>query len=420
MKFRALTPVLLIVAFAAMLVWQYLDYHTQVESHRAEHRRYGIAVLNAFESVAIRECRGGQYQQDSLDQALAETQEKFDLAWLALRGAGDELIASAGSLVADPPASDLLSKPFQPPRPRRAGFGRRYAAGNEFRQLPGSDLELVVLTNPALLRAQLQDVLRRNLLTTLSLTLALLLFALLYWLRMRAMGLQSRLLASEEKLRSLEYLRRLGAGLVHETKNPLSVVRGFAERILHEPLETESLTASARAILEETDRTVTRLDEFLLLSRPAELRRAPFPIQQLLDELRTLLSPDLANRRATLEVHCAGQTLDADREQIRRLFMNLLLNAIAAIPDGGHIQVRCETQEGVLRIRVDDDGCGVPEELRDTLFQPYVSGREGGTGLGLSIAHRIALDHGFTLRYEPITVDGRDAGTRMTLEAPRP
>ena len=420
MKIRSLTPALLVLAFAGVVVWQLLDYRSQVDSHVAEHRRYGIAVLNAYESVAFRECRGGQYQPDSLDQALAETRHKFGLAWLTLRVPGGRTIASAGSVTGDPHPQDLFSKPFQPPQPRRGGFGRRYGAANEFTSLPEKSLELAILTDPALLEASLEGELRRNLLTTLSVSLALLLFAGLYWLRTRSLELQSQLRASEEKLRGLDYLRRLGAGLVHETKNPLSVVRGFAERILNEPLEAESLTTSARAILDETDRTVTRLDEFLLLSRPAELRRKPFPIDHLLHELQNLLSPDLANRSAKLEILCSGQTLNADREQLRRLFMNLLLNAIAALPEHGHIRISCEATEGLTRISIADDGCGVPEELRETLFQPYVSGREGGTGLGLSIAHRIALDHGFALLYEPITTDGTDAGTRMILEAPRP
>ena len=65
---------------------------------------------------------------------------------------------------------------------------------------------------------------------------------------------------------------------------------------------------------------------------------------------------------------------------------------------------------------VEDDGCGVPEALHATLFEPYVSQREGGTGLGLSIASRIAIDHGFELRHEP----RQPHGTRMILEVPRP
>ncbi len=417
MRVRSITPTLLVLTLAltGVLAWQYLDYRSQVHSHEGEHRRHGIAVLSAFESVAFRECRGGQYDPNNLAKALAETKAKFDLAWLALEGPEGQIIAQVGERQEQPDPLHVFQKSFTPPRPRRGGFGRRFAAAREFVSLPEDGLEILIRTDPSELQAKLEEDRHRNLLTALSLSLALLLFTGLYVGRTRSLELRSRLLASEEKLRSLEYLRRLGAGLVHETKNPLSVVRGFAERILHKPLEGESLTASARAILEETDRTVSRLDEFLLLSRPAELNRTPFPLGQLLAELAILLGPDLDSRSAQLDIHCTDLILDADREQIRRLFMNLLLNATAALSEGGHIQIDCEAIDSGQRITISDDGCGVPEELRDTLFEPYVTGREGGTGLGLSIAHRIALDHGFSLRYEPVS----PTGTRMILEAPR-
>lgn len=418
MRTRSLTSAILglALALAAVVVWQVLDYQAQVRAHEAEHRRHGFAVLNAFESVAIRECRGGQYRPEDLDAALAETREKFSLAWLALRDGQGRTLSESGQAEDSTGPLHLFRKPFQPPRPRRGGFGRGFGSGRKTTALPESGLEILIRTDPGELDAKLAEDFRRNLITTLSLSVALLLFALLYWHRIRSLELRSQLLASEEKLRSLDYLRRLGAGLVHETKNPLSVVRGFTERILHKPLEGEDLTQTARAILDETDRTVSRLDEFLLLSRPAKLKRSPFAVDALLGELGLLLGPDIHNRSAHLDIRCSGQILDADREQIRRLFMNLLLNAVAAIPEGGHIRIDCESNGDLTRIMVTDDGFGVAPELRDTLFEPYVTGREGGTGLGLSIAHRIALDHGFTLRYEP----NSPTGTRLILEAPRP
>jgi signal transduction histidine kinase len=98
------------------------------------------------------------------------------------------------------------------------------------------------------------------------------------------------------------------------------------------------------------------------------------------------------------------------------MLLNLLLNAIAAIEEGGRITLRSESSStGTgLRIVVQDDGCGVPDSLRDSLFEPYVTGREGGTGLGLAICRRIAIDHGFTLDFE----DAPCGGTRMVITVP--
>jgi len=273
---------------------------------------------------------------------------------------------------------------------------------------------LTLLLSPEILAQKLAQRRTRFIVTTSVLSLAILLFGGVFWMRTRSLKLRGALEEGRRKLQSLESLRRLGAGLVHETKNPLGVVRGFAERISRTPLEPDKLASTARAIIDETDRTVARLDEFLLFSRPAELRRTALDVRALFDELATLLDADLETADAELVIECCGAQIDADHDQIRRLFLNLLLNAIQAVEPGGRITVSCRKGEDALLLTVEDDGAGVPEALYSTLFEPYVSDRKGGTGLGLSIASRIAVDHGFELRHEPV----QPHGTRMILEVP--
>ncbi|MBK8980352.1 MAG: hypothetical protein IPM29_30995 [Planctomycetes bacterium] len=413
-------------ALLAAVAWQVVDLRdrTARELHRHEH--HALALLSATEAIVVRECRGGRAQADELRAALDRARAAFELRAVALRRPDGTLLAESGDAPSAPDPRLAFAKTFEPLRPQsRSGgaFGGPPWSGGATRpadartiELPDA-LELSLVLHSAPLDEALADLRGRAALTTAALAVAVLLVAGSFWLRGRSIALRSDLAASRAQLEGLSTLGRLGAGLAHETRNPLGVVRGFAERLADGRIPAAEIPAAARAIVDETDRTLARLDEFLLLSRPAELRRAPVEVSALFDELSLLLRPDLDDRRAHLELRCRAGRLDADRDQLRRLLMNLLLNAIQAARPGGRVTLGCESAPaGRHRIVVEDDGPGVPPELRASLFEPYVTGRPGGTGLGLAICRRIALDHGFGLRYEPVAPHG----TRMVLEVPAP
>ncbi len=400
----------------AVLVWQFFDLSAHHAEHQAEHLRRGETLLKAFEAVAFRECRGGRYDPETLPGAIEATRADLEAEWVAILKEDKEAIAEAGTKPAELPKLLSFERSFEPLRPRHAGKRQGFGMRFRMRELPESGLSLVLVLPPDELQAKLNDDTRRASITTLALIMAISGFVGLSWFRVRSQQLRNHREVDRAKIRNLEYLRRLGAGLVHETKNPLGVVRGFAERIVRESLDPKKLKQSAEAILGETDRTVARLDEFLLLSRPAQLRTEVFQVRALFEELAVLVDPDLSQLGASLEIKTGDETLTADREQLRRLFMNLLLNSVAALGTGGKISMTAELVGGILRLTVVDDGDGVPEDMQDSIFEPYVSGRTGGTGLGLSIAQRIAMDHGFELSYEA----NQPRGVRMILEAPCP
>lgn len=413
MRVRAfLVPVLLpLAAVVAAVGWQYADLQGHLQRHLDAHRRYGEALLNAVDGSAAREFRGGHYAPEAVAATMADAVQRFGLQWVCIETAAGAPIASAGNQPVPVTAELSFTKPFVPPRP--LGRGPRWPA-NELRALPDQPLSLRIVLGANDLASRLQGDLRRMIVTSTALGLLIVLVAVAVWLRTRGLSLRAELATNRAHLAGLETMRRLGAGLVHETKNPLGVVRGFAERLLRSPLDAAALQQTAQAILEETDRTVARLDEFLLLSRPAALRRTDVPVRALFDELAALLRPDFDNQGARLVVRCGAEVVRADRDQLRRLFMNLLLNAVQAVDAGGTVELVCEPRVGGTVLAVVDDGRGVPIELRTTLFEPYVSGRPGGTGLGLAIARRIAADHGFQLTYAP----RQPRGTTMTVEVP--
>jgi signal transduction histidine kinase len=403
-----------LVAMIAASAWQYADMRRHEHAHVADFERRGRALLAAAEGVVLRECRGGRFQPAELQAALDETKVRFGLEWLALLAAGDRSLAATGETPAALSGPGVFTKRFEPKSAQPLGRGPRWSSDSRVSTLPDESLRLALVLPMAELNGRLADDRMRALITTGALIASIALLVGALWSRTRSAELRAELAESRTAVEGLETLRRLGAGLAHETRNPLGVVRGFAERLAHGRIPSDEIRKTAGAILEETDRTVARLDEFLLLSRPAALRRQRFSLRELCAELGDLLRPDLESVTAELAIECGDVELFADRDQIRRLLMNLLLNAIRAIDSGGHVWLRCEQVDDGMRVVVEDDGTGVPDELRETLFEPYVTGRQGGTGLGLAIARRIAIDHGYRLRYEP--APGK--GTRMIVELP--
>ncbi|MEN8150344.1 MAG: HAMP domain-containing sensor histidine kinase [Planctomycetota bacterium] len=410
------TALLLVVGTAALAVswaWLLADYRRRATSRRESHRHLVETMLSAVDGALFRDCRGGRYDPAELTSSLEALREKTGAKWLAVVVENGGSLGTAGVPPGARDPAERVTREFLPPRPRGGGRGQ-HRPGANLVAVPEVGLELVMDYPRDRLDAEIADEFHRMLQVGIGVTAACLLAALLVGFRLRAAALRERLAASREQVRALNYLARLGAGLVHETKNPLGVVRGFAERMDTTDLPEPERSKAVRAILSETDRAVTRLDEFLLLSRPSELRKTEFPLDDLLAELAELLGPDLDTRVATFDHDGVSGVVSADREQIRRLLLNLLLNSVASLDPGGKIEARTETTRTGLRLIVADNGSGVPPGLRETLFEPYVSGRPGGTGLGLSIARRIALDHGFRLEYEP-----RDGGgSRFRLEIP--
>ncbi|MEZ5964153.1 MAG: HAMP domain-containing sensor histidine kinase [Planctomycetota bacterium] len=402
-----------LLALLALGGWQYSDWAAHRREHVGEHERFGRALLRGLEGVVERQTRGGVYDRRRLRQALEDVSASFGVEWLALvETVSGSSLAEVGVRPVAPVPGAVFETEVAPTGHRPGGRGPPWADDGQFVALPPGSLRLTLALSTGDLRARLRQADRRALATVLALASVVVLTAVFFAVRARSQALSAALSASRAHGKSLDYLRRLGAGLLHETKNPLGVVRGLAQRMATDPTVSAALRQSAQAIVDETDRTVARLDEFLLLSRPAQIRRERVDVAALFHELVALVDPDLRARDVRLAVHCGSAWLDADRDQIRRLLLNLLLNAVREVGPGGHIRLACETTERGLVLAVEDDGPGVPESLRETMFEPYVSGRPGGTGLGLSIAQRIALDHGFRLRHEPNV----PRGARMLLE----
>jgi len=232
-------------------------------------------------------------------------------------------------------------------------------------------------------------------------------------------GQADQLLEIEEQLRRADRLSALGelsAGMAHEIRNPLGAIRGTAE-ILHDAIDkTDPHREFAQIMIREVDRLEGVVRDFLSFARPEEGRREAVDLGQALQEVLLLTRTQAQKVGVAVRVDLSADLppIAGNSEQLKQVFLNLLLNALQVMPDGGSLDVRGTAAAGRVRLEFSDSGPGIAPELHDRIFNPFYTTRSAGTGLGLAITHRIVTAHGGRL-----TVQSQlGAGATFILELP--
>jgi signal transduction histidine kinase len=209
--------------------------------------------------------------------------------------------------------------------------------------------------------------------------------------------LQIRLVRASELNSHLKEMNLAAAGLAHETRNPLNIIRGMAQMISKSDAPAD-LREKSKAIVDETDKVTAQLNEFINYSRPREVRRARVALNAVVTEVVRALNYDIDEQKISVEVKIEPLPIEADEQLLRQALFNLLLNAIQAVGPNGQIEFaarRNGASEAVLEIR--DNGPGVPPEQRQEIFKPYFTTHQKGTGLGLAVVQQIVLAHGWEI-----------------------
>ena len=200
--------------------------------------------------------------------------------------------------------------------------------------------------------------------------------------------------ATAARADQLSAVGQLASGIAHELRNPLTAIKLLADTTIE---RGESMTTAEVAMIrDEAARMEQMLQTFLDFARPARLIRdrvdAVAEAQQAIDIVRPR-----AERVGVTIKHRIGSAVEllADRQQLRQVLLNLLINAIDAQPSGGEIVVRIgPAAGGEASIEVADRGAGIVPEIQQRLFEPFVSSKETGIGLGLAVSQRIVSSHG--------------------------
>ncbi len=205
-----------------------------------------------------------------------------------------------------------------------------------------------------------------------------------------------------------------GAQVAHEVKNPLAAARGLVQLVeRHATDERDKRRLSV--VVSEVDRALAVLNDYLSFARPlADLSLGAVELAGLLSDVATVLEARAAEKSLQLRVSAERLEIWADRQRLRDALLNLALNAVAALPRGGRLELRARQLEHSAELTVADDGPGMSDEQLARLGQPFASDTPGGTGLGVMLADSMARQHGGRLRFE----SARGAGTRAIIELP--
>jgi signal transduction histidine kinase len=218
----------------------------------------------------------------------------------------------------------------------------------------------------------------------------------------RTAQLQIRLVRASELNSHLKELNLAAAGLAHETRNPLNLIRGQAQLIARLPDASPEVREKSKIILDETDKVTAQLTEFINYSRPREVRRTKVALADACREIVRTLGYDTEEKKLRVEVAGEDLAVEADEQSLRQVLFNLLINATQAVGEGGQIQVevrRANATEAILEVR--DDGHGVTPENRAEIFKPYFTTHQKGTGLGLAVVQQIVHAHGWEIACLP-------------------
>lgn len=234
-------------------------------------------------------------------------------------------------------------------------------------------------------------------------------------------------LDSEEKLvarqrrsqtEKLVAMQTMSAGLAHEVRNPLNAAKlqlELLERRLRREGDDPKLLEPTDLAQKEIERLTALLNDFLTFARPSDLHAQDRDVAAIVRHVVELEHVPAAAQNKELVVRGPSTTLMArvDARKIHQIVLNLIRNALEAVSPGGRVEVELVPFEGGFSICVQDDGPGIPDEVKRRIYEPFYSTKESGTGLGMSIVHSLVSLHGGSIH-----IDTSPRGTRFDVRIP--
>ncbi len=204
----------------------------------------------------------------------------------------------------------------------------------------------------------------------------------------------------------LAALGKLSAGIAHEIRNPLSSIRGLAQFVYNSFSKTDERKEDLNTIIQEVDRLNKLVVQVLDYAKLKELNLTSFSLNNLVNKIVVLFKQEIKNKQIIfyLELSSDISLIEADKDQIRQILMNVVINAIQAIPEKGKIKIKTEKDllrgEPAVKLVIEDNGIGIAEKDLNQIFDPFFSTKEQGSGLGLSIVYKLVEGHQGEIKVE--------------------
>ncbi len=221
-----------------------------------------------------------------------------------------------------------------------------------------------------------------------------------------------------ELSRRLAAIGRLTSGVAHEVKNPINAIVVHLE-VLRQKLQ--QLDPDTRRHIDVIGSEIQRLDRVVQtlvdFTRPVDLRLAEIDLRRLLDEVVVLAQPDAERHGVSIVRDFPGDSLPVkvDADLVKQAVLNIVLNGVQAMPDGGELTLVGRRAEDDAQLEVRDRGAGIPQEVRDKIFNLYFTTKKNGSGIGLAMAYRVMQLHNGSVEYDSVEGQGTIFRLRLPL-----
>jgi signal transduction histidine kinase len=223
----------------------------------------------------------------------------------------------------------------------------------------------------------------------------------------------------KERLAHAERLSSMGemaAGISHEIRNPLGIIRSSAELLKKKVAKVDPENSIPEIIVEEASRLNTIITDFINYAKPRSPNIASCRVEEVIERNITFLEAQIKAQGYTIKKNYQNSLPEimADGTMLYQSFLNILINAMQSMPEGGRILIEVSSSDHLVTVHFDDEGQGIPHENLEKIWDPFFTTKEMGTGLGLGIVKNIVESHGGSIQI----VNRPVRGTRVTIELP--
>lgn len=292
----------------------------------------------------------------------------------------------------------------------------------QFARISGPYLGVIEIVQD--LSGDYQAIFRTQRLVVITCTLIMgALFVVLIFVVKRGEGIiQKRALERlrlEERLGRAERLSSLGemaAGISHEIRNPLGIIRSSAELLKKKVTKFDPTNTIPDIIVEEANRLNRIITDFINFAKPRSPNLVPCRIEEVIEKNITFLAMQIQENGYTIKQNYQNSLpeIQADAAMLYQSFLNILINAMQAMPNGGTIEIAIRANDKMVTINFEDEGQGISDEVIKKIWDPFFTTKEMGTGLGLGVVKNLIESHGGSIQIQ----NRSQGGARVTVELP--